>query len=59
VNVSHHLGVLRSAGLVEDVKDGRFVIYSLHPKVFHNDSSKATYLDLGLVSRRDPAQLGS
>lgn len=47
VNVSHHLGVLRNAGLVEDIKDGRFVIYSLHPKVFHNDSSKATYLDLG------------
>ena len=47
VNVSHHLGVLRSAGLVEDIKDGRFVIYSLHPKVFHHDSSKATYLDLG------------
>jgi ArsR family transcriptional regulator, nickel/cobalt-responsive transcriptional repressor len=47
VNVSHHLGVLRDAGLVEDVKDGRFVIYSLNPKVFHNDGSKATYLDLG------------
>lgn len=47
VNVSHHLGVLRTAGLVEDIKDGRFVIYSLHPKVFHNDSTKATFLDLG------------
>jgi len=47
VNVSHHLGVLRTAGLVEDVKDGRFVVYSLHPKIFHNDTSKATYLDLG------------
>ncbi len=47
VNVSHHLGVLRNAGLVENTKDGRFVNYSLHPKVFHNDSSKATYLDLG------------
>ncbi len=23
VNVSHHLGVLRNAGLVEDIKDGR------------------------------------
>ena len=47
VNVSHHLGVLRTAGLVEDVKDGRFVVYSLHPKIFHSDSTKATYLDLG------------
>jgi ArsR family transcriptional regulator len=47
VNVSHHLGVLRTAGLVQDVKSGRFVNYSLHPKIFHNDSNKATYLDLG------------
>ena len=47
VNVSHHLGVLRAAGLVEDVKDGRFVIYSLHPKVFQSDSAKGIYLDLG------------
>jgi DNA-binding transcriptional ArsR family regulator len=47
VNVSHHLGVLRTAGLVEDIKDGRFVVYSLHPKIFRNDNSKATFLDLG------------
>jgi ArsR family transcriptional regulator len=47
VNVSHHLGVLRTAGLVQDEKNGRFVVYSLHPKVFNTDSSKATYLDLG------------
>lgn len=47
VNVSHHLGVLRTAGLVEDNKNGRFVVYSLHPKIFHNDSNKATFLDLG------------
>src|SRR5277367_6487565 len=32
VNVSHHLGVLRQAGLVQDEKNGRFVVYSLHPK---------------------------
>jgi ArsR family transcriptional regulator, nickel/cobalt-responsive transcriptional repressor len=47
VNVSHHLGVLRTAGLVEDYKDGRYVVYSLNPKIFHNDSTKATYVDLG------------
>jgi ArsR family transcriptional regulator len=34
VNVSHHLGVLRHAGLVQVEKDGTFVIYSLHPDVF-------------------------
>jgi len=33
-NVSHHLGVLRHAGLVETRKEGKFVIYSLHPAVF-------------------------
>ena len=27
VNVSHHLGVLRTAGLVQDEKNGRFVVY--------------------------------
>lgn len=47
VNVSHHLGVLKSAGLVEDKKDGRFVIYSLHPKFFTNDASNTTHVDLG------------
>jgi ArsR family transcriptional regulator len=47
VNVSHHLGVLRGAGLVMDEKQGRFVIYSLHPKHFNNDSNKMTALDLG------------
>ncbi|MGL6073772.1 MAG: ArsR/SmtB family transcription factor [Fimbriiglobus sp.] len=47
VNVSHHLGVLRTAGLVQDEKHGRFVIYSLHPKYFANDTSNATLVELG------------
>lgn len=47
VNVSHHLGVLRTAGLVNDEKHGRFVVYSLSPKHFSNDNTKATFLDLG------------
>jgi ArsR family transcriptional regulator len=38
VNVSHHLSVLRSAGHVEDVKEGRYVVYSLSQNVFKNDS---------------------
>ena len=29
--VSHHLGVLRRAGLVQDRRDGRWVYYSLDP----------------------------
>ena len=33
VKVSHHLGVLRNAGLVTSKKNGRFVEYTLHPDV--------------------------
>ncbi len=47
VNVSHHLGVLREAGLVQDDKQGRFVHYSLHPKHFIHESTKSTLIDLG------------
>jgi ArsR family transcriptional regulator len=49
VNVSHHLGVLRHAGLVCDEKRGRFVVYSLHPDVFNprQDAPGAEHLDLG------------
>jgi DNA-binding transcriptional ArsR family regulator len=31
VNVSHHMGVLRHAHLVQSRKQGRFVVYSLAP----------------------------
>ncbi len=34
VNMSHHLGVMRQAGLLDDVKDGRRVVYSLRKDVF-------------------------
>ena len=34
VNMSHHLGVMRQAGLLDDEKDGRRVIYKLRPGVF-------------------------
>jgi ArsR family transcriptional regulator len=45
-NVSHHLQVLRGAGLVETRKDGRFVVYRLHPSVLATADS-ALPLDLG------------
>jgi ArsR family transcriptional regulator len=49
VKVSHHLGVLRAAGLVHHEKQGRFVVYSLNPKVFQpcGTASDAEHLDLG------------
>jgi DNA-binding transcriptional ArsR family regulator len=33
VKISHHLGVLRNAGIVEARKAGRFVEYTIHPDV--------------------------
>jgi len=46
-HVSHHLGVLRNAGLVMDNKDGKFVMYKLHP-IFH--SEKNNVLDFSCCS---------
>ena len=34
VNMSHHLGVMRQAGLLEDEKDGRRVVYRFRPEVY-------------------------
>ncbi len=34
VNMSHHLGGMRQAGILEDEKDGRKVIYRFRPAVF-------------------------
>lgn len=36
VNVSHHLSVLRQAGLIRGKKQGRFVWYSLRPGVLED-----------------------
>src|SRR5262245_44399929 len=47
VNVSHHLGVLKSARLVHHEKKGRFVVYSLAPEYFSRDGGKHGSLDLG------------
>jgi DNA-binding transcriptional ArsR family regulator len=47
VNVSHHLAVLRHAGLVRNKKKGRFVVYSLAPGVLQEDDATSEHLDLG------------
>ena len=47
VNVSHHLGVLKSARLVQHEKKGRYVVYSLAPEYFNGDNGKAAQLNLG------------
>ena len=43
VNVSHHLGVLRHAGLVRNERKGRCIVYSLSPDVRQPDE----HLNLG------------
>jgi ArsR family transcriptional regulator len=34
VNISHHLGVMRTAGVLEHTKEGRQVVYKLSPQTF-------------------------
>lgn len=44
INVSHHLGVLRHAGLVQKERRGKYIIYSLPPDVV---SKKQGRINLG------------
>lgn len=44
-NVSHHLQILKREKIVETQKQGRFVLYSLHPQVFA--SNETDCLDFG------------
>jgi ArsR family transcriptional regulator, nickel/cobalt-responsive transcriptional repressor len=47
-NISHHLGSLRSAGLVTSEKRGRFVLYTLAPDILrHSSRSTLNILDFG------------
>ena len=46
VNVSHHLSVLRHAGLVRGDKQGRFVHYRLAPHLLQPEG-ESEHLDLG------------
>jgi len=47
--VSHHLGVLRAARLVNTRKQGKFVVYSLPPEIAagHAQDKEMKTLDLG------------
>jgi ArsR family transcriptional regulator len=48
-NVSHHLGVLRHAGLVLNRKEGKYVVYDLHPDIYvpQEEGPAGGVLDLG------------
>ena len=54
VKVSHHLGVLRHAEVVQCQKQGRFVIYQLHPDVVacgqDETDKQARRIDFGCCS---------
>lgn len=55
VNVSHHLTVLRHAGLIRNEKVGRFVLYSLVPGVLQPESDPCCdELDLGCCQLKLP-----
>ena len=58
VNVSHHLTVLRHAGLVHSERKGRYILYSLPPDVFHPDdkSGETEHLDLGCCRLEIPKE---
>ena len=49
VTVSHHLGILRAANLVQCDREGRFIIYRLPAEVFQRPkkANELEYLDLG------------
>ena len=46
-NVSHHLQILRRCGILQTERQGRFIVYSLHPDVFPPAKEKSEHLDLG------------
>jgi len=48
--VSHHLGVLRNSGLVIDKKDGKFVMYKLHPVFYKQKNKRRKVLDFNCCS---------
>jgi ArsR family transcriptional regulator len=46
-NVSHHLQILKRERIVQTSKQGRFVVYCLHPDVFAATRATSDFLDLG------------
>ena len=47
--VSHHLAILKRAGVIVDRRQGRKIIYSLHPAVYRK-SEYVDKIDFGFVS---------
>jgi DNA-binding transcriptional ArsR family regulator len=55
-NVSHHLQILKRERIVETEKQGRFVVYRLHPEVFEATRAAGDCLDLGCCRLELPKQ---
>jgi DNA-binding transcriptional ArsR family regulator len=58
VNVAHHMGVLRHAGIVRNRKQGRFVYYSLTPGFLKSEAGTGgkEFFDLGCCRLEVPPQ---
>jgi DNA-binding transcriptional ArsR family regulator len=53
-SISHHLNVLREAGLVQSQREGRTIVYSLESTVFHEFVHQLmTMLDAGEDGRAE------
>lgn len=50
VNISHHLGVMRNNGVLEDEKDGRRVVYRVHSSIFQSNSHNLDSDELGTLN---------
>ena len=58
VTVSHHLGILRNAQLVQTERKGRFIVYSLSEGVFRPEGGARSneHLDLGCCRLEIPKE---
>jgi len=56
VNISHHLGILYHAGLVQKQRQGRFMVYELHPDVTLAGKGSIRHLDFGCCRLEVPKQ---
>ena len=60
VTVSHHLKILKHAGLVEVKREGRFMVYSLRTDLLQKASGNSRqYLNLGCCRIEVPAKKSS
>ena len=49
-SISHHLAILKNAGVIIDRRQGRRIIYSLHPGVYKKPSEFVDRIDFGFCS---------